>query len=271
MDNSDYFDKYFKTNFKKALEKRFNGSIARFIAAFNEKYGTDYEKAGNSTNIKSLAYKWQDGTTKPSVANLAKICNVMDCDIDFFLTTQKVLRKSDDILSNDTGLSDEAIQLLKYWNTSKSDKTLPSDGFNDVSCLNDILEQYNNYRINASESGQLPAPSIFFFMWSYFNSDNFARSEMDRVRFKSGKRYTDLNIGDTVIGADGSTNVIEALSVSNSVDNSTDKGNNLYYYDTINPSHRRYFPFNDLMSEHMLHRLTDELKVIKDKINESNK
>lgn len=110
--NKDTYNK----RFEKALAikyRKFDPWKRRreFIKAYELKYADD------KTNIVTQIKNWSTiaNQTLPSVTQLIKICDVLECDIDFFLTDDPEVEFNSDmsVTSKTTGLSNEAIMELK--------------------------------------------------------------------------------------------------------------------------------------------------------------
>lgn len=114
MYNEDYFNKEnFIEKLNYAVEFRFE-TYRAFYKAFNDKY--------TSFDISQAVRSWRsfsknNANRLPSINQLIQLCNVLDCDMDYFITDQKELRKDIASASEITGLNYENIEKivnLKY-------------------------------------------------------------------------------------------------------------------------------------------------------------
>lgn len=129
MYNEDY---YSKENFIKklnyAVEFRFE-TYRAFYKAFNDKY--------TSFDISQAVRSWRsfsknNANRLPSINQLIQLCNVLDCDMDYFLTEQKELKKDIASASEITGLTYENIEKLahlKYVETQALDMLISHKQF----------------------------------------------------------------------------------------------------------------------------------------------
>lgn len=105
-------NKRFCERFEKALEIKYPTlkechRRGRFVAAFDRDYESD-------KSIKTVIDGWFSAKeTMPSLENLRRICNFLDCDIDFFYDDTDTFCKSVNNASQTTGLSEGAINSIR--------------------------------------------------------------------------------------------------------------------------------------------------------------
>lgn len=108
----DYYKKYFKDKFLEQLNlKYFNIPPHKRRGQFYDDYEECYY-----TNIRETARNWfrTDFSKRevPTIWVLINICNLLHCDIDYFLTTQEKYNSDIEPASITTGLTTRAIENL---------------------------------------------------------------------------------------------------------------------------------------------------------------
>ena len=114
-----YTAENFAVKFKKLLDYRYSHlkehkRRSAFEAEYLELFQTNEEK----NNISSSVKQWFSYKQKPSIEKLMNICEMLDCDIDYFLTPQEEFKKEFSQASTVTGLSYESIEKICKLKTS---------------------------------------------------------------------------------------------------------------------------------------------------------
>jgi transcriptional regulator with XRE-family HTH domain len=106
--------------FAKRFESRrvtcgFKSKVA-LAEEWDRRYKADNESGGT---ILPTLKKWASGTTAPSVENLERCAEILDCDIDYLLFPNRegIPRKSTFEISSETGLSQQAVKWLQVQKT----------------------------------------------------------------------------------------------------------------------------------------------------------
>lgn len=92
-----------------------------FCEEYDKKYAQKNEE-GDYTSIYSSLRQWTWNRT-PSIEKLMNICELLDCDIDYFLTEQKEFKKEIASAADVTGLQYETIETLQEIKNSKKRDT----------------------------------------------------------------------------------------------------------------------------------------------------
>lgn len=159
--NIEYYKSYFPDKFLKLLEYRYlkidkNKRRKHFLDEYSEKF---------VDGVDSQINQWCSAAQKdrvPTLEQLMNICELLDCDIDYFLTEQKVFQRDAQSASNYLGLEYETVERISNY----SDKikglinVIVFDNHNNNSnedmknsdLLFDLLDSIHNYAINYSTS-----------------------------------------------------------------------------------------------------------------------
>lgn len=128
-----------------------------------EEKGIDQEKMSDELQISSGAISnYRNGKAEPGLTRIIKIANYLDVDCSYLMTG---ISAANTTLSKDTGLSDGAIELLRYLNKSpiREDKRT-------ISFLNLALPNPKN-KVNKD----FPTETIFSLIDQYIHTGNVKR------------------------------------------------------------------------------------------------
>lgn len=120
-DSNSYTAETFFPKFEKLLDNRY-GHLKKhkrrnaFIKEYDKKYN-DTEN-GKLITIENTVKQWGAYKQKPSLEKLMNICEMLDCDIDYFLTSQESFKKEIFSASETTGLNYKTIEILETIKTS---------------------------------------------------------------------------------------------------------------------------------------------------------
>lgn len=107
--DADYFTKdCFAEKFEYLLDKRYY-KIAKHKR--RGKFETDYSEYYQD-DIHSSVSQWFSRRQRPSIEKLMNICELLDCDIDYFLTEQKIFKKDIMHASKTTGLQYDTVDII---------------------------------------------------------------------------------------------------------------------------------------------------------------
>jgi hypothetical protein len=119
--NNEYYEENFTRNFEKAFERHYHKPISRnrqlFVNDYDEKY-PELDENGEPTgkSIKFSVDTWfsKRGKNAPDkIQTIYQICDILDCDIEFFLTSQESISKDIAYASEITGLTEITIDQIK--------------------------------------------------------------------------------------------------------------------------------------------------------------
>ena len=121
-----YDPSYYKTHFCEKFYTILNDRYAdvaphRRRGRFTEDYDNLYPSE-KGASVSSSLKQWlaASGQKVPIVENLMKVCNVLDCDVDYFLTEQESFRKEIADTSQVTGLNYKTVEhICAYSKTHK--------------------------------------------------------------------------------------------------------------------------------------------------------
>lgn len=120
--NFDYYKDNFKEKFLSLLDIQYSNTPNH---KRREKFYCDYEKK-YYTNIRKTAKNWfrTDYSKRqvPALTVLINICNVLHCDIDYFLTPQNEYNNDVFLASNVTGLTKNAVENLYKTTNQNSER-----------------------------------------------------------------------------------------------------------------------------------------------------
>ena len=114
--NSKYYTpENFAPKFLKLIDKKYAAlKKHKRRSAFDKDYFNLFHK-----DITEIRKQWCAYRQKPSIESLINICEVLDCDIDYFLTEQETFKKDISSASEVTGLEYETIETLQELKNSE--------------------------------------------------------------------------------------------------------------------------------------------------------
>lgn len=122
--------------FDKALMKK-GWDLSTLAKQYDQKYPNPDGKS-----VYNTLRKWRGTTGNPTLKILVRICNLLDCDVDYLLGRIEEHTHEKKIISQETGLSEDSIDVLKRW---KKIGDLPGESYiwarNSIRAINDLLEQ----------------------------------------------------------------------------------------------------------------------------------
>lgn len=111
-------DKIVEARYKTEKANTYNKQYRAFYSAYREKYLSD------DFDISASVRVWRSCSNNqlPKIEILIKLCSLLDCDIDYFITEQTDFRKNLAAAAETTGLQYETIEVLeKIKNSQKPD------------------------------------------------------------------------------------------------------------------------------------------------------
>lgn len=170
--NPDWYNhESFRTKLKTLYESRYqelpkHKRRQAFVNDFNKKYYKDEnseiikhnknDKEGDGKSISTSVNKWlsQNQPDIPTIHNLIKICDILDCDIDYFLTEQTEFKKEIENASEVTGLSTENIEKICNWTDDIKDMFESLINHNDFEelLMQLLIYCYSHYMRESSNS-----------------------------------------------------------------------------------------------------------------------
>lgn len=124
-----------------------NNVIGYNIQSLREKRGlskTQLCKRLNIDNKTNTVDKWENGTNIPRVDTLIKIADVLNCDTDYLVGRQPYPSKAVTDIQTETGLSDEAIEQLQYYNKRSCETVTALNWLIEYGLLDDICNAMVN-------------------------------------------------------------------------------------------------------------------------------
>lgn len=118
-DAKNYSIEIFLPKFQKLLNDKY-GNLKEhqrrnaFVKDYDDKFNTDTGKT-----IDNTVKQWFSYQQKPSIEKLMNICELLDCDIDYFLTSQSSFNKEIEKFSDISGLSYKASENIISMNKDK--------------------------------------------------------------------------------------------------------------------------------------------------------
>ena len=92
----------------------------------NAKYkkNTDFYRAFErryNKSIENSCKQWLKGSNYPKIDNLIDLCDILDCDFEYFLTQQEEFKRTDKTISDLLGLSVRSIKTLEQLDNNHID------------------------------------------------------------------------------------------------------------------------------------------------------
>lgn len=156
-----YLEKNFETKFKLLLDSRYHNSAPRkrrtdFCKDFDSKFSKDGE------SITQSCKNWFAHVSTPNLEKLMNICELLDCDIDYFLTEQDAFKKDIRSASEYLGLSYNTVERIsKYEDKIKglldvivfdNHNNSSKEDIKNADLLFDLLDSIHEYALNYSTS-----------------------------------------------------------------------------------------------------------------------
>lgn len=82
------------------------------VSKLAEYISENYSKTRDLDSIRTEYYKWENGTSQPSLEMLLHLCNFYDCEIDYLLGKIEEKKHLHADIKEETGLSTEAIKRI---------------------------------------------------------------------------------------------------------------------------------------------------------------
>ena len=82
------------------------------VSKLAEYISENYSKTRDLDSIRTEYYKWENGTSQPSLEMLLHLCNFYDCEIDYLLGKIEEKKHLHADIKEETGLSTEAINRI---------------------------------------------------------------------------------------------------------------------------------------------------------------
>lgn len=159
--NIEYYKEYFPDKFSKLLECRYpkidKGKRRKhFLDKYSEKF---------INGVDSQINQWCSAAQKnrvPTLEQLMNICDLLYCDIDYFLTEQNVFQKDAQSASDYLGLEYETVERISNYSDKikglvdvivfDNHNNNSNEDMKNLDLLFDLLDSIHNYAINYSTS-----------------------------------------------------------------------------------------------------------------------
>lgn len=157
-----YLEKHFATKFKILLDSRYRGLAPRKRrTAFCKDFDNNFpQKDGGS--VTQSCKNWFAHVSTPNLEKLMNICELLNCDIDYFLTEQDVFQKDACSASEYLGLSYDTVERMSNYDDKIKGllNVIIFDNHNNSSeeymknadLLFDLLDSIHEYALNYSTS-----------------------------------------------------------------------------------------------------------------------
>lgn len=191
----------------------------------------------------------------------------INVSVDFLMGYTDILENQVLNIGKETGLSNDAIEMLKTFVRRKniSKDIMPGIGA-DIDAINIMLEY--EYQKEKNAGGYIPSWSIFHYIKQYLSSGVYEREIQDRLRICDGKIWVDINEKADALIHNGKEYRIEKMEAIN---NESGGGNNpktMNVYNTDNPKDRYVVEVDKVFQSYSRDNILDELKKIKDYLEE---
>jgi len=107
-----YYKEHFVEKFNNALDKKYSlEKKTKRRKAFIDDYDKYYSDNENGSTIEQSVKQWlrPNNRTVPKVDTLVKICNILKCESDYFLTSQSYLNKEIGKAADTIGLPEDTV------------------------------------------------------------------------------------------------------------------------------------------------------------------
>lgn len=112
-------------------------TLKRLAEEYDKKHGTE-----KGETIYNTLRNWHQGKGNPTLEKLIRICDLLECDVDYLLGRIKDSTHTIKFIREETGLSENAINVLKEWNRISKEKGAQyAWARNSLQALNDLLSQ----------------------------------------------------------------------------------------------------------------------------------
>lgn len=164
--SKQYLEKNFRTKLKALINSRYNNLASNkrrneFIKDYDNAFRNDADGKSIGQSVKNWLAE-NSGVNSPGLENLINICELLDCDVDYFLTDQYEFKKDTAHASEHLGLSYDTVErIANYSNNIKGVlEVIVFDNHNDSSDKNiknadllfDLLDSIHEYAINYNTS-----------------------------------------------------------------------------------------------------------------------
>lgn len=213
----------------------------------------------------------------PNRDDLEAYCQYFNTTSDYLLGIRdtKPIDENIAMINKVTGLSDEAIQILKGWNELKKKPIdiIAGYGGADIDALNLLLEDCYYRSKKADKKGYMAGWSIFHHIYNYFFSEHLKKHPCDTVQYvhepelRNGECYIrrELKNGDVII-SDGVKRTIEKIETYEGGHKSTSDKFPVYNEDNLKETY--IMSFSEIIETHTKDRILKTLERIKNRIKE---
>lgn len=239
----------------------------------NEKYIKGYA----ADVIRQEIGKVENNGKFPQLFLIKGYCKYFNVTSDYLLGIRdtKPIDENIAMINKVTGLSDEAIQILKEWNELKKKPIdiIAGYGGADIDALNLLLEDCYYRSKKADRKGYMAGWSIFHHIYNYFFSEHLKKHPHDTVQYvhepelRNGEYYIrrELKNGDVII-SDGVKRTVEKIETYEGGHKST--SDKFPVYNEENPKETYIMSFSEIIETHTKDKILKTLERIKNRIKE---
>jgi transcriptional regulator with XRE-family HTH domain len=214
----------------------------------------------------------------PNLETIVKIAKILDCDVTYLTgeNEETVYRKDIAEVEDTTGLSEEAVKMLEYWNNKIDIPNKffnPSEGYGEMFALNFLLEDMHNELTIAREQKRPVnyGNCIFSHISKYLYSEHFREAEPNRIRYRhDDRKFDDINEGDTITH-NGESHTIQSLYAHNKnyAKNWETDYDKITFYNEQKDDEAYTVSFQKLVTEYWRQAIIKDLDLLKEKIDEN--
>lgn len=217
------------------------------------------------TDMTRKVSNWLKGNSYPkSIADVLVLCNVLDCDLDYFFTDMESPTHDIAFIKSEIGLSINSVEMLKILSDYKNKyQTLFPELGSDIDALNAMLEYQHYCTKKANEKGAIAGWSIFHYIKQYLSSGVFERELQDRLRIRDGSTWVDVENGD-ILQKNDKQYTIASKTAINSETGCGNDSRTLNVVNTKKPSERYTLEVDKIFSSYSKDNIFRELDKIKD-------
>lgn len=164
--SKQYLEKNFRTKLKALINSRYaNLAPTKRRGKFTEDYDNAFHKDEDGKSVGQSVKSWLSENSKvknPGLDILINICELLDCDVDYFLTDQKEFKKETAHASEYLGLSYDTVERISNYEEKikglldviifNNHNNSSNKNIKNADLLLDLLESIHEYALNYSTS-----------------------------------------------------------------------------------------------------------------------
>lgn len=132
------------TKLYKMREKKHESFGSRLKKERKARYATQQEFADAIGASVESVRNWEQGWILPEVGTLFRICDLLDCDLDYLIGRLEQKTHDETFIHNYTGLSEDAIKTLHKYNNAKDRTSSWPSYLSNIICHHDFRALMND-------------------------------------------------------------------------------------------------------------------------------